>query len=440
MRQPPALTQALSQRCEFDSLALQEFLKSGWFLSLAATTTTVAVATATDDLDSQQILVGWGEPQFVAAPARGPDTASLFAPDFHLRGTAPWMVTPYWDLVSRDRLASLVLAGVTRDVNCDVACDVTRDVNGEDQRFHWVEPDLSNWQERFAEIKRRMNEGGLKKAVPVVFAEAQGSVDETRRLMILRSLMKLPRSLLLYGIWGTRVGRAFGMIGATPEVLFTESADGTLETMALAGTRAKALGSDCHNNNNHKSDRHKNDDDEAAALLADPKERYEHQLVVDDIRAVLASLGDVTVGETGVAELPTLYHLKTPIRVRLRKPVDVDMNVNMNNVDMDMERIARLLHPTPALGVAPRELGFAEILTWDDVEIRERFGAPFGVSADVGDRLRIRQCVVAIRNIQWQDQRIRLGSGCGVVPESDPAREWNELRLKRESVKRMLSV
>jgi isochorismate synthase EntC len=48
--------------------------------------------------------------------------------------------------------------------------------------------------------------------------------------------------------------------------------------------------------------------------------------------------------------------------------------------------------------------------------------------------------LVAIRNIQWQDEKIRLGSGCGIVKSSQIEREWQELKLKRESVKRMLSI
>jgi menaquinone-specific isochorismate synthase len=47
---------------------------------------------------------------------------------------------------------------------------------------------------------------------------------------------------------------------------------------------------------------------------------------------------------------------------------------------------------------------------------------------------------VGIRHICWRGDEVLLPSGCGFIAESDPAREWRELALKRESVKRMFGV
>jgi menaquinone-specific isochorismate synthase len=204
-------------------------------------------------------------------------------------------------------------------------------------------------------------------------------------------------------------------LGATPEVLFSVAGveDSTIvQTVALAGTRAAEPGA-------------------AHALLADSKERYEHQLVIDDLLETLAPLGRVEIGQTRVVELPTLIHLKTPINVRVPRSTSTPIST---------EGLARRLHPTPALGVSPRRLGFSEILRWDGGESRGGFGAPFAVDATLADGTRICECVVAIRNIQWHDGTIRLGSGCGIVPASDIEREWRELKLKRESVKKMLGL
>jgi menaquinone-specific isochorismate synthase len=160
--------------------------------------------------------------------------------------------------------------------------------------------------------------------------------------------------------------------------------------------------------------------------MADPKERYEHQLVIEDLKSQLSGIGDVAIGSTEAVELPTLYHLKTRIQARPRGK-------------LTFEDFVTLLHPTPALGVSPRAFGFQEMLRWDDSHVRRRFGAPFGASFATSEGQRD-HCIVAIRNIQWESNRVQLGSGCGVVPESDPQREWSELSLKRESVKRMLSI
>jgi menaquinone-specific isochorismate synthase len=78
---------------------------------------------------------------------------------------------------------------------------------------------------------------------------------------------------------------------------------------------------------------------------------------------------------------------------------------------------------------------------WDHSPLRGRFGAPFGgfyretASAELSQH-----CLVAIRNIQWQKTDVQLGSGCGIVPDSRLENEWDELKLKRESVKRMLGI
>ncbi len=62
-----------------------------------------------------------------------------------------------------------------------------------------------------------------------------------------------------------------------------------------------------------------------------------------------------------------------------------------------------------------------------------QFGAPFGViHAGRFD------CVVAIRGIWWQGDRLALPAGCGIIEPSRLVSEWRELRLKRESVKRFL--
>jgi isochorismate synthase EntC len=81
--------------------------------------------------------------------------------------------------------------------------------------------------------------------------------------------------------------------------------------------------------------------------------------------------------------------------------------------------------------------------TWDQREIRRRFGAPFGLQARLGGSL-VRECLVAIRNIQWQDvadQRVwTLGAGCGLVPQSVFENEWKELAAKRDSVCQLMGL
>ena len=89
------------------------------------------------------------------------------------------------------------------------------------------------------------------------------------------------------------------------------------------------------------------------------------------------------------------------------------------------------LHPTPALGVYPRRLDYSILEELTNSKLRKRYGAPFGVCLPNGDA----QVVVAIRNIQWQEATFSLGTGCGIVEESNLDKEWDELALKRSSVR-----
>jgi menaquinone-specific isochorismate synthase len=361
----------------FTKTAFEEFLSSGWLVSEG----------------TDRLIVGWGEWKEDANP--NPDRASLFAPDFYLRNRHPWVLTPHWSIVTREIFASHVLAKLPREVNGDL------------QGFQWVEPSFDGFSRQFEAIHEGRNSRGLVKAVPIVHAQTRDIVNQARLLSVLNKLSNLPPSLSAYGFWQGGAGSdaiRFGLIGATPELLFSEE-NGIVTTMALAGTRAKKSSED------------------SSLLLADPKERKEHQLVIDDIADRLSRVGKVEIGETRAFELPTLFHLKTEIKVAVSR-------------QYSLSELSKLLHPTPALGVSPRALGFEEIERWDDVALRGRYGAPFGVSLPDGTS----RCFVAIRGIQWQDDSILLGSGCGIVSESVLDREWRELSLKRESVRRLLGI
>lgn len=342
-------------------------------------------------LDAQRVLIGWGEWSQTSDPETGSDTCYLYLPDFYRESAQPWRFTTAWDVLNRDVFASHVLAGVSGNVNGNI------DAN--DQGFQWLEPSIEEFQATvWREIQKGFSERGLRKAVPVVFARSRGRVSIEA---VLKRLVAQPPQLLPYGFWG----ESEGMIGATPEILFAAGQDSAkIKTMALAGTRGK-------------------DDVRASELLfTDAKERHEHQLVIDDIREQLSRVGDVKVGETQVLEFPSLFHLHTPIWAELSKKLTL----------MDL---IECLHPTPALGVSPRQLGFPEMKLWDDPKKRGRFGAPFAAVWPEG-----MQALVAIRNLEWNGDEIRIGSGCGIVPESQLEREWKELALKRESVKRMLGI
>jgi menaquinone-specific isochorismate synthase len=99
---------------------------------------------------------------------------------------------------------------------------------------------------------------------------------------------------------------------------------------------------------------------------------------------------------------------------------------------MSFAEMVRRLHPTAALGVWPRtEAGERWLREMDRGVKRRTFGAPFGLELPDHHAL----ALVAIRNVQWQGDMLRVGSGAGLLSESHLEREFEELREKREQVK-----
>lgn len=188
-------------------------------------------------------------------------------------------------------------------------------------------------------------------------------------------------------------------LGATPERLVRLRA-GLLETAAVAGST-------------RRGETEERDRQLGRALLANPKERAEHALVVQMLREALAPLcQSLTVPpEPALLRLGNVQHLYTPVRGVARGRSVLEL----------VER----LHPTPAVGGLPRP----EALRF----IRRHEPAPRGwYAAPVGwlDRHGDGEFAVAIRSGLLRGAEAWLFAGCGIVPGSDPDREYEETRLK----------
>jgi len=310
-------------------------------------------------------IIGWGEPQKSAHPH--PDRPSFYAPDFLLADPAPWRVYPEAAGVAPDALARELSAPATART--------------------WTSFDKHAFAARFHEVQTGFRRGTLRKAVPVVFENSRGPLTAAERERALRALANLPSGLMPYGTWD----RDGGILGAAPELLFEN--DGVeIHTMAVAGTARAGTAPE--------------------TMMDDPKERAEHRLVLEDLEAQLAPLGTVTRGATRPWRIGLLSHLRTDLRVTPAAPTGFD-------------ELVRRLHPTPAVGTAPRETALATVTRFD-LAPRGRFAAPFGLVLPGGAA----RCLVAIRNVQWDRESARCGAGCGILPDSRLERETAELRLK----------
>ena len=328
------------------------------------------------------LLVG----PFTAAAEKNPDQVALFHPDFFFESA-----TNYWIPELFYRLTDADLKALIQTFPAGPLAEMV-----------WQEADSESFSTSYKAILERIHQGPLKKAVPVVFEKSTESLGPTRIVAMIKELLNAPSNLYVFGSWQN----GQGILGATPEVLLRQEGR-YLTTMALAGTCPKM------------------DSEQRISLLEDGKERHEHDLVVQDIVQSLAGYGEIHTQGPQILELPTLLHLKTDIQCELAK----DKNFSFFEVCRD-------LHPTPALGISPRSYGYEWMKSLPEQQTRGGFGAPWGLSWKEDEAL----CLVAIRNIQWDMSGSRIGSGCGVVAQSDLKQEWRELFQKRQSVKKVLGL
>jgi menaquinone-specific isochorismate synthase len=203
---------------------------------------------------------------------------------------------------------------------------------------------------------------------------------------------------------GSFVYASESFVGASPELLVRRSGD-VVESRPVAGTTVA-------------------DSDEALlALAASVKDTREHRFVVDGIVDVLgprcAELHADAVPD--VAVFGPVAHLATPIRGRLASPAPSALE------------LARLLHPTPAVGGTPRRGALAAIRELEGFD-RGRYAGPVGWVDARGDG----EWAIALRGAELDGARARLVAGAGIVAGSDPAAEWAETQAKLEPMLRAL--
>jgi menaquinone-specific isochorismate synthase len=233
--------------------------------------------------------------------------------------------------------------------------------------------------------------------------------------LLLRLLQNCTPNLFIYGHWQG----SSGVLGASPELLFYRR-DQRVQTMALAGTLAKGKNGE--------------PPQKGESLLQDPKELFEHQLVVEDLREKFALLEtklpppslELAVDGPAIIELPQLFHLQT--RIEARHPSFA------KQFEFDRELIS-VLHPTSALGLRSSSTPWRWLQGLRGHQQLGHFGAPFGLNLPSGYL-----CLVGIRNLEWNSEGAFLRAGCGVVARSQADREWAELRAKRDSVKALFKI
>lgn len=257
--------------------------------------------------------------------------------------------------------------------------------------------DYEEWQELFNHVKEEIL---LKKVEKVVISREVKIQCETVVSVecVLKNLISKNPNSFVFAYF--KDGKTF--LGATPEILVRKERE-RIFSYALAGTIAR-------------SD-HESDEAQKAALLKDPKNRHEHQIVIDYIAKVMKNYSDkVMIGETTTLELKNLYHLKTLITAKSKEHSSLSDWVSS-------------LHPTPALGGYPMKDAMEIIARYEKHE-RGLYAAPIGIMNEEGDGI----FVVGIRSAFIEGNTVYAYTGCGIVESSECEEEYLETTNKAKTI------
>jgi isochorismate synthase len=256
-------------------------------------------------------------------------------------------------------------------------------------------PDRPDWERTVGLFAGAVGRGRIDKVVLARRLVLRATAD----LDVVAALRHLARTAPESTTFAfTRNGTTF--LGATPERL-VRTHGRSFETVAIAGSA-------------RRGDDPAEDARLAAGLLASEKDREEHAVVVDMLRA---SLGPI-VETLHVADAPVvlplrhLQHLETPITGTTRD-------------EAGLLALAGRLHPTPAVGGTPRDVALGLIAEHEAFD-RGWYAGPVGWLGADGDG----EMMVALRCGLVEGSLATLFAGCGIVADSDPVREWEESRLK----------
>jgi anthranilate synthase component 1 len=196
------------------------------------------------------------------------------------------------------------------------------------------------------------------------------------------------------------------VVGASPEIL-VRLAGGTITLRPIAGTRPRGADS-------------REDAARAEELLADPKERAEHVMLIDlgrnDVGRV-AKPGSVRVTDRMVIERYShVMHIVSNVEGRVGEKLDA--------VD-----VLKATFPAGTVTGAPKVRAMQIIDELEPVKRGVYSGAVgyLGFNGDMDVAIGIRTAVV-------KDGKLHVQAAAGIVADSDPRSEWEETKHKTRAI------
>ncbi len=248
--------------------------------------------------------------------------------------------------------------------------------------------------------------GDIFQFVPSQRFEAAYAGDALSLYRSLRFINPSPYMFLI------RFGNRFAVVGSSPEV-HVRAIDGHVAIRPIAGTRPRGKTPE-------------EDQTLAEGLLADPKERAEHLMLVDLARndvGRIAEFGSVRVTDFMTVERYShVMHIVSNVTGRLRG-------------DRNAFDVMRATFPAGTVSGSPKVRAMQII---NEVE-RSKRGFYAGAVAYFGFDGNLDSCIT-LRSVVLKDGRAYVQAGAGVVADSVPASEYEETVNKAMGMMRAIEL
>jgi anthranilate synthase component 1 len=316
------------------------------------------------------------------------------------------VVAPAW---VRDGLSARAAYAQAAERVMDAVRDLERQAGGEARQLGEARPDaepVSNFTKDayLAAVERAKDYIRAGDIFQVVPAQRWTQKFDLPPFALYRSLRRTnPSPFMFFFNFG-----GFQVVGASPEILVRVFGN-EVTIRPIAGTRPRGATPE---------------EDRAleAELLADPKERAEHLMLLD--------LGRNDTGR--VSRVGTVRPTEQFIIERYSHVMHIVSNV-VGELSPDHDALSALLAGLPAGTVsgAPKVRAMQII---DELEPEKRgvYGGGVGYFAANGDM----DMCIALRTAVIQDDKLYIQAGGGVVYDSDPEAEWQETVNKSQAIRK----
>ncbi|NEG89188.1 anthranilate synthase component I [Bifidobacterium aerophilum] len=260
-----------------------------------------------------------------------------------------------------------------------------------------------HYEQAVEAAKRHIVDGDVFQVVISQRLDIDSPADPFDVYRVLRTLN--PSPYMYFMALTDAQGRNFNVIGSSPETLIKVD-NGHAMTFPIAGSRPRGATPE-------------EDARLAKELLADPKERSEHIMLVDLARNDLSRVCDPTTVEVvSLMDIKRFSHI-----MHICSTVTGRVNPAMTSFDVFTSAF-----PAGTLSGAPKPRAI-EII--DELEPADRgiYGGTVGYFDFSGNL----DMAIAIRTAFIRDHEASVQAGAGIVLDSVPSTEWQETRNKAEA-------